>query len=135
MLWFAEKLVSLLYQRHLNCWTSCLHLVVICWKISIFVISKTSLSQAQHIVLVLWFAEKLVSLLYQRHQCLSRSSLSWVVICWKISIFVISKTSISPVWNIYFLLWFAEKLVSLLYQRHPIGIFFGAKMRCDLLKN
>ena len=44
-----------------------------------------------------------------------------VVICWKNSIFVISKTSrpfrASPRrW-----LWFAEKIVPLLYQRHPLS--------------
>ena len=118
-LWFAWKFLSLWYQtqRHIHPLT--LHFrcdllenfylcgikhnriraqndyecVVICLKISIFVVSNTTHICKLLYLLLLWFAWKFLSLWYQTQQ--RRSSFIWssVVICLKISIFVVSNTT------------------------------------------
>ena len=134
--------------------------VVICWKISIFAPAKTTTNYGFHNTNMLWFAEKLVSLHQQKQLIGQTSHVRTVVICWKISIFAPAKTTRSHHRIIAYMLWFAEKLVSLhqqkqqIYRIHQfykvvicwkISIFAPAKTTfvwflwfhncCDLLKN
>ena len=101
MLWFAEKFVSLLIEQHpcqctptaepccdllknsylclLNNTTFAVGVhntpVVICWKIRIFAYWTTPLIATSLWLVLLWFAEKFVSLLIEQHlysSCFSR---------------------------------------------------------------
>ena len=136
-------------------------LVVICLKISIFVVSNTTNNHFLRIKVPLWFAWKFLSLWYQTqltyknirntlccdllenfYLCGIKHNLnitykkkSWVVICLKISIFVVSNTTSSTCRNIRSKLWFAWKFLSLWYQTQPIRYILSSICRCDLLEN
>ena len=112
-LWFAEKFVSLLIEQHLislfrtfrtccdllkNSYLCLLNnttpylphrynLVVICWKIRIFAYWTTPVITCGVWLVLLWFAEKFVSLLIEQHLLEKIDWLRRVVICWKIRIF------------------------------------------------
>ena len=116
--------------------------VVICLKISIFVVSNTTKDKKIKYTDTLWFAWKFLSLWYQtqptsicyrtRHRCdllenfylcgIKHNSIRFeevarcVVICLKISIFVVSNTTVSHLHRQNTLLWFAWKFLSLWYQ-------------------
>ena len=110
-------------------------LVVICLKISIFVVSTTTLSQSYIDSLELWFAWKYLSLWYQQQRCGIFKELKIVVICLKISIFVVSTTT-QRVASIYTRwLWFAWKYLSLWYQQQPASLACLEWYSCDLLEN
>ena len=186
-LWFAEKFVSLLIEQHRQRGTgrhgSCCDLlknsylcllnntavyirvhpctVVICWKIRIFAYWTTPYPPNHLHAIVLWFAEKFVSLLIEQHHehgitmemvscdllknsylCLLNNT--WelavpfreqVVICWKIRIFAYWTTPSRKWRNVSIQLWFAEKFVSLLIEQHHCYCGRYLERRCDLLKN
>ena len=132
-LWFALKLVSLHYQTQLS---SCRYdsvYVVICFKISIFALSDTTPCFLNISPSVLWFALKLVSLHYQTQPSRITNSLTAVVICFKISIFALSDTTITALRTNCLKLWFALKLVSLHYQTQRLRKKQAWQLRCDLL--
>ena len=68
--------------------------VVICFKISIFALSDTTICDFILGKEQLWFALKLVSLHYQTQQEIGEDKTEHVVICFKISIFALSDTTI-----------------------------------------
>ena len=70
-LWFAFKLVSLLRQKQPSWRPSKVPTVVICFQISIFVTAKTTGCLFCNLLILLWFAFKLVSLLRQKQQNIS----------------------------------------------------------------
>ena len=118
---------------------------MICWKIRIFAYWTTPPTQHGVGSVELWFAEKFVSLLIEQHLhhrkqvsasrcdllknsylCLLNNTLPLVscsylcvVICWKIRIFAYWTTPGGTFHHPNFLLWFAEKFVSLLIEQHP----------------
>ena len=134
---------------------------MICLKISIFVVSNTTISLRMISQQQLWFAWKFLSLWYQTQPLLSNfrkiSSCdllenfylcgikhNWfrfyyygmpVVICLKISIFVVSNTTLTKILILFLKLWFAWKFLSLWYQTQRL--FRNAKVLdgCDLLEN
>ena len=93
LLWFAEKFVSLLIEQHRrlappaipagcdllkNSYLCLLNntpsrpstnnrIVVICWKIRIFAYWTTPVAREEREEVMLWFAEKFVSLLIEQH--------------------------------------------------------------------
>ena len=141
-LWFAWKFLSLWYQTQLVqvllLWHASCDLlenfylcgikhnfdknldivleVVICLKISIFVVSNTTKWRKRLKPLLLWFAWKFLSLWYQTQQVIIRKVRSIVVICLKISIFVVSNTTFPFITRKSRKLWFAWKFLSLWYQ-------------------
>ena len=135
-LWFAEKFVSLLIEQH-------------------------HVGKILYVELELWFAEKFVSLLIEQHRahgrdvrlrrcdllknsylCLLNNTLEGlpavtlgVVICWKIRIFAYWTTPCQFYIVIAYVLWFAEKFVSLLIEQHQSRPYLRWGSCCDLLKN
>ena len=69
---------------------------------------------------MLWFAEKFVSLLIEQHHRSLRIRCNSVVICWKIRIFAYWTTPSLKRNTSHWLLWFAEKFVSLLIEQHHV---------------
>ena len=112
-------------------------------------------------MLMLWFAEKFVSLLIEQHRnilfrhdnlscdllknsylCLLNNTqlqenhqIRQVVICWKIRIFAYWTTPWNQKSSPSVELWFAEKFVSLLIEQHLTSHIRWCKNSCDLLKN
>ena len=58
-----------------------------------------------------------------------------VVICLKISTFVVSTTTKTAFWGLLKLLWFAWKYLPLWYQQQRIGSKWSSCCSCDLLEN
>ena len=161
LLWFAEKFVSLLIEQHLVWKVTLLSSVVICWKIRIFAYWTTPGRRSAFSHNMLWFAEKFVSLLIEQHLrwdklrgvpccdllknsylCLLNNTLGLfvpsaiiVVICWKIRILAYWTTPKAKMENYDYVLWFAEKFVSLLIEQHLGEIIAICFCCCDLLKN
>ena len=67
-LWFAWKFLSLWYQTQLASFPTRCEIVVICLKISIFVVSNTTTGKKGVLNNGLWFAWKFLSLWYQTQQ-------------------------------------------------------------------
>ena len=160
-LWFAEKFVSLLIEQH-RCSTAtacrsccdllknsylcllnntmmfvkyCLYCVVICWKIRIFAYWTTPLTSKAILSMPLWFAEKFVSLLIEQHLELSPHYCDVSCDLLKNSYLCLLNNT-TPAWgDKVFLLWFAEKFVSLLIEQHPDWTVAENQPSCDLLKN
>ena len=135
--------------------------VVICLKISTFVVSTTTVLFHLAIWRVLWFAWKYLPLWYQQQLqqvvCLSNSCCDlleniylcginnnlWilqplkncVVICLKISTFVVSTTTLHAEVFSFRELWFAWKYLPLWYQQQLDTEYSEAVKRCDLLEN
>ena len=135
--------------------------VVICLKISIFVVSNTTKSNYIQKNLWLWFAWKFLSLWYQtqldtcdvckriccdllenfylcgiKHNlAVFEHYLGEVVICLKISIFVVSNTTFTELVMVLNQLWFAWKFLSLWYQTQLTDVFHRKVAGCDLLEN
>ena len=145
-LWFAEKFVSLLIEQHhtkaiefglIGCdllknsylcllnntakgllYSFCS--VVICWKIRIFAYWTTPSAIRLLIKKSLWFAEKFVSLLIEQHLRTLRTTLRPSCDLLKNSyLCLLNNTRYYRMRDAY-LLWFAEKFVSLLIEQHPI---------------
>ena len=135
--------------------------VVICLKISIFVVSNTTESVIQLPFFALWFAWKFLSLWYQtqlqdyspfrfgccdllenfylcgiKHNYTTHyANTTRVVICLKISIFVVSNTTTRHKSPCLYLLWFAWKFLSLWYQTQQPPQHLPLPSSCDLLEN
>ena len=110
-------------------------LVVICLKISIFVVSNTT----SFLLCRRGSGCDLLENFYLcgiKHNVLNlRVRVIWVVICLKISIFVVSNTTYDQCEPLAFKLWFAWKFLSLWYQTQPILEKAIIKNCCDLLEN
>ena len=116
-LWFAWKSVPLWYLKQRNLTSQYFIIVVICLKISTFVVSKTTLCFSRICAIRLWFAWKSVPLWYlKQHRRVPELSKS-VVICLRISTFVVSKTTHLLILRLKELLWFAWKSVPLWYLK------------------
>ena len=134
---------------------------MICLKISTFVVSTTTCQYIFYWALVLWFAWKYLPLWYQQQPSLANSSnllccdlleniylcginnnfLSKkfhshrVVICLKISTFVVSTTTLLPLQWQLLQLWFAWKYLPLWYQQQLQWLPEPTPASCDLLEN
>ena len=117
VLWFAWKSVPLWYLKQLIILINIVETVVICLKISTFVVSKTTLLYNTLSTCKLWFAWKSVPLWYLKQQIICVSLARFVVICLKISTFVVSKTTTLLKMATRTLLWFAWKSVPLWYLK------------------
>ena len=109
--------------------------VVICLKISTFVVSTTTVRPLCDIHPWLWFAWKYLPLWYQQQHNAQGKRSSLVVICLKISTFVVSTTTQHQNYPPLMVLWFAWKYLPLWYQQQPAisrGTFLSS---CDLLEN
>ena len=108
---------------------------MICLKISTFVVSTTTASIVWSIGGWLWFAWKYLPLWYQQQQVFKITFDTIVVICLKISTFVVSTTALAEMYYFYRQLWFAWKYLPLWYQQQrempPIFLLHC----CDLLEN
>ena len=187
LLWFAWKFLSLWYQTQPQWAKNKTLWVVICLKISIFVVSNTTANRLQYTSNPLWFAWKFLSLWYQtQHKKQDGTEVpelwfAWkflslwyqtqppdtkaraftccdllenfylcgikhnnhrntyhyhqVVICLKISIFVVSNTTLHCSFLLPYQLWFAWKFLSLWYQTQPEVRIPGRSLCCDLLEN
>ena len=144
LLWFAEKFVSLLIEQHHRLFVWCFNVRCDLLKNSYLCLLNNTYPVLLVVKLLLWFAEKFVSLLIEQHQakvtglvtdgcdllknsylcllnntCDTRITLQLpVVICWKIRIFAYWTTPHRPSWRASGALWFAEKFVSLLIEQH-----------------
>ena len=136
-------------------------LVVICLKISTFVVYKTTIGLQSVCHVGLWFAWKSVPLWYikqHHHQVLHYPTWLWfawksvplwyikqrlsklrpsiiVVICLKISTFVVYKTTYWFHQMRILLLWFAWKSVPLWYIKQRMLCKESSRRSCDLLEN
>ena len=135
--------------------------VVICLKISIFVVSNTTTRLFSFPFWLLWFAWKFLSLWYQtqlhyslrqhdegcdllenfylcgiKHNHPTQKPVPLlVVICLKISIFVVSNTTTTATPTTTIKLWFAWKFLSLWYQTQLSIVVSCYRISCDLLEN
>ena len=160
-LWFAEKFVSLLIEQHLHCEIQEFPRSCDLLKNSYLCLLNNTKLRFGLFGMLLWFAEKFVSLLIEQHLfvrrwvrpfscdllknsylCLLNNTLPEisvtdfvVVICWKIRIFAYWTTPFSPSSTLTSRLWFAEKFVSLLIEQHRTGNAMTDVTSCDLLKN
>ena len=132
-LWFALKFVSLCQDKHLVVKIIRRRCVVICFKIRIFVPRQTSPWLCEILLRTLWFALKFVSLCQDKHPRRPTLHLLYVVICFKIRIFVPRQTSVSLDFVRKRLLWFALKFVSLCQDKHPSELSSFELNCCDLL--
>ena len=149
------------YQQQLFFFSIWKLIVVICLKISTFVVSTTTLHYTKWLRKRLWFAWKYLPLWYQQQQTFCRSRLrrgcdlleniylcginnnspslcmKWpvVVICLKISTFVVSTTTNIFILISEFRLWFAWKYLPLWYQQQRPWLHIAFTDRCDLLEN
>ena len=134
---------------------------MICLKISTFVVSKTTSYFLQRPTILLWFAWKSVPLWYlkqQHERNITRAAKLWfawksvplwylkqhqrrnwqrscVVICLKISTFVVSKTTLRAEVLTCCPLWFAWKSVPLWYLKQRCNLISQDFISCDLLEN
>ena len=134
---------------------------MICLKISTFVVSKTTSYFLQRPTILLWFAWKSVPLWYlkqQHERNITRAAKLWfawksvplwylkqllivflynklVVICLKISTFVVSKTTLFHSCECSSMLWFAWKSVPLWYLKQLASKSICERRCCDLLEN
>ena len=109
--------------------------VVICWKIRIFAYWTTPTMKRSIEKIVLWFAEKFVSLLIEQHPRRARAMAIECCDLLKNSYLCLlnntKRTKKPPRQK----LWFAEKFVSLLIEQHLWYFFVPIRHSCDLLKN
>ena len=135
MLWFAWKSVPLWYLKQLNSEICLYQDVVICLKISTFVVSKTTELSDIFSRDLLWFAWKSVPLWYLKQHTSGLHSRLIVVICLKISTFVVSKTTGRSRGSRCSMLWFAWKSVPLWYLKQQKRLTERGITGCDLLEN
>ena len=108
---------------------------MICWKIRIFAYWTTPLKRFLISICLLWFAEKFVSLLIEQH--LKKNFTNLFICCDLLKnsyLCLLNNTKMIYILGIY-LLWFAEKFVSLLIEQHPFESIKPVWACCDLLKN
>ena len=144
-LWFAWKYLPLWYQQQLVRCRLQWQRVVICLKISTFVVSTTTILSGTNGTIGLWFAWKYLPLWYQQQLGRNREiplyrcdlleniylcginnnlfsvilNASAIVICLKISTFVVSTTTNYRSISVLAILWFAWKYLPLWYQQQP----------------
>ena len=135
LLWFAWKSVPLWYLKQPPRTLFVVIWVVICLKISTFVVSKTTPKRNRFHRCTLWFAWKSVPLWYLKQLGNGWGCVWLVVICLKISTFVVSKTTICVTIRRNTLLWFAWKSVPLWYLKQPQQERKQNLSSCDLLEN
>ena len=135
VLWFAFKLVSLNHWKQLILSSSIPLFVVICFQISIFEPLETTILWFIVPARLLWFAFKLVSLNHWKQHFPRGEYRMFVVICFQISIFEPLETTIETISYLFFVLWFAFKLVSLNHWKQRTAGFRIYRRRCDLLSN
>ena len=135
LLWFAWKSVPLWYLKQQSISLLSYTIVVICLKISTFVVSKTTSPIYLIINTLLWFAWKSVPLWYLKQHRNKWVVLRMVVICLKISTFVVSKTTVMTLTCSDYSLWFAWKSVPLWYLKQLLVVYLLVDMCCDLLEN
>ena len=109
--------------------------VVICLKISTFVVSTTTPQKLTMVLLLLWFAWKYLPLWYQQQLIIIMNENKVVVICLKISTFVVSTTTCWRKFISKNQLWFAWKYLPLWYQQQPAEFKALSPSGCDLLEN
>ena len=135
--------------------------MVICLKISTFVVSTTTNRHVRNITYTLWFAWKYLPLWYQQqlfllvvlsysscdlleniylcginnNNMLFSCAISLVVICLKISTFVVSTTTDFFSLSVHSALWFAWKYLPLWYQQQLYDLDTYFIYCCDLLEN
>ena len=160
-LWFAWKFLSLWYQtqpevripgRSLCCdllenfylcgikhniyqFHHSMTCVVICLKISIFVVSNTTITMPFGYRSSCDLLENFYLCGIKHNFKASFSTRSVVVICLKISIFVVSNTTRCAPWWLDYRLWFAWKFLSLWYQTQQAIKILLFIISCDLLEN
>ena len=120
-LWFAWKYLPLWYQQQRNGYLSQHLQVVICLKISTFVVSTTTMYSPLSLKSLLWFAWKYLPLWYQQQLHNLKELFVLVVICLKISTFVVSTTTNVTIAFSKILLWFAWKYLPLWYQQQRVA--------------
>ena len=122
--WFGCDLLENIYLCGINNNWACSRCnrrsVVICLKISTFVVSTTTTSSRRWCWRVLWFAWKYLPLWYQQQHGIAPYFIMSVVICLKISTFVVSTTTGIPAKRQNTSLWFAWKYLPLWYQQQLI---------------
>ena len=129
-LWLAEKSLSLRKQRQ-PCRVAVRYAgVVISWKILIFAEAETTEEEREHGRLLLWLAEKSLSLRKQRQHLPPRQHPCQVVISWKILIFAEAETTAKGSFKAVIELWLAEKSLSLRKQRQlaPTAVCVAHKL-------
>ena len=109
--------------------------VVICLKISTFVVSTTTLPIASTTLRRCDLLENIYLCGINNNLALWKLCTLCVVICLKISIFVVSTTTRNSVSRPAVLLWFAWKYLSLWYQQQLLFRGKSIGTGCDLLKN
>ena len=109
--------------------------VVICLKISTFVVSTTTLSSPLPPPLSCDLLENIYLCGINNNALLIRSLMLSVVICLKISTFVVSTTTGTKERSTQRMLWFAWKYLPLWYQQQPRHLNHLTNLRCDLLEN
>ena len=120
VLWFAWKYLPLWYQQQPSSVFISSSPVVICLKISTFVVSTTTRKGWSAGYCPLWFAWKYLPLWYQQQLIVVAKTADAVVICLKISTFVVSTTTKNNEIAIKISLWFAWKYLPLWYQQQLI---------------
>ena len=135
LLWFAWKYLPLWYQQQLCSVNVMHHCVVICLKISTFVVSTTTDWKSFPNRISLWFAWKYLPLWYQQQLKLLFCCCEVVVICLKISTFVVSTTTRLHDGAAADVLWFAWKYLPLWYQQQHNCCPSSVRTCCDLLEN
>ena len=96
---------------------------MISWIFIIFADARTTVSDNDRFVLLLWLAEFLLSLLMQEQQLSTPLNISTVVISWIFIIFADARTTNALTVYTMILLWLAEFLLSLLMQeQHDLAI-------------
>ena len=160
MLWFAWKIVLLLYCKQQLLPERLKALVVICLKNRTFAVLQTTYLAEITCIGRLWFAWKIVLLLYCKQLtkrtirqacrcdlleksyfcCIANNNtqlIIWtsiVVICLKNRTFAVLQTTSTPPWRWPRQLWFAWKIVLLLYCKQLAVGDVEAWPSCDLLE-
>ena len=108
--------------------------VVICLKNRTFAVLQTTIAQICVKWNMLWFAWKIVLLLYCKQQFLPERLKALVVICLKNRTFAVLQTTYLAEITCIGRLWFAWKIVLLLYCKQLTKRTIRQACRCDLLE-
>ena len=135
LLWFAWKYLPLWYQQQLLRNMMMQRRVVICLKISTFVVSTTTPTERSSPLLCCDLLENIYLCGINNNIPTTQEIAINVVICLKISTFVVSTTTRAAVWHVREWLWFAWKYLPLWYQQQPSDELVVSWFSCDLLEN
>ena len=134
-LWFAEKFVSLLIEQHQRNLKRSLRECCDLLKNSYLCLLNNTTQTLSISLVLLWFAEKFVSLLIEQHPPIRRIPQPVSCDLLKNSYLCLLNNTSSGISSSLAMLWFAEKFVSLLIEQHLILFKFHWAVCCDLLKN